>query len=184
MMRQANRDGRSPHEEWTKIDKALQIDPEYVEALNNLGARYIMMNEFDRAIPFLIKAIELDPHSVHPYSNLAVALIAKGDSQGAERAARQALEADPSERRARYLLGMSLFAQQKLTSETLQTLRRSQNQFPRAQVALAMAEVAMGQTAEARETLRRYLEKKNPYMRAEAEQVLSKLDGQLTATAK
>ncbi|HYP08126.1 MAG TPA: tetratricopeptide repeat protein, partial [Bryobacteraceae bacterium] len=123
------------------LEKAVELDPQYVEALNNLGARYIMVGRFDPAIRVLIKAIEVDPHSVHPYSNLSLALMATGDAEGAERAARQALEADPGERRARYLLGMSLFSQRKITPETIDILRQTQ-EFPRAQVALAMAEAA------------------------------------------
>ena len=166
------------------LQKAVELDPEYVEALNNLGARYIVTNEYDRAIPLLIKAIELDPHSVHPYSNLGVALMATGDAEGAERAARQALEADPNEVRARYVLGLSLYSQRKVNSETVQSLRQAQERFPRAQLALAMAEAATGETVQARETLKRYLQTNQTYMRAQAEEMLESLDAKARVAAK
>jgi Flp pilus assembly protein TadD len=166
------------------LQKAIQLDPEYVEALNNLGARYILIGDHERAIPHLMKAIEIDPHSVQPYSNLGIALMATGDAEGAERAARQALEADPAEVRARYILGMSLYAQRKVNTETLQTLRIAQERFPRAQLALAMVEAASGETAQARETLKSYLKSNQTYMRAQAEHMLENLEAQGMVASK
>jgi Flp pilus assembly protein TadD len=158
------------------LEKAVELDPEYMEAHNNLAVRYMVSDQVERAIPHLRKAIELDPGSASVYANLSLALGNVGDLTGAEEAARRALSIDPSARRARYLLGMSLFLQHKLNQETVTMLRQSQEMSPRAQVALAYAEAATGETAQARRTVENYLGTSDKVMRPQAEALLSRLE--------
>lgn len=166
------------------LQKAIQIDPEYVEAINNLAARYIFMNQFDRAIPHLERAIALDPHCVAPYANLSLALLGSNDAAGAERAARIAVRNDPSDVRSKYLLGVSLLAQKKLTRETLHSLRQAQDTFPRAQLALALAEAASGETAQARVTVTRYLKSKHAELKDQAQSLLDRIDQETEIASK
>jgi Flp pilus assembly protein TadD len=158
------------------LKKAIELDPEYMEAHNNLGARYLVSRQAEKAIPEFRKAIELDPGSASVYANLSLALGHTGDLAGAEQAARRSLSLDPSSRQARYLLGMSLFLQHKLDRETVAILKQSQDISPRAQVALAYAEAAVGETAQARKTVQTYLKSNNDALRPQAEQLLSRLE--------
>jgi tetratricopeptide (TPR) repeat protein len=166
------------------LHKALELDPEYIEALNNLGARYIVIGKYSEALPFLNKAIEIDPSAVQPYCNLSLAFLGSGDPVAAERAARQAIDNDGSDNRSRYLLGISLVAQRKLTKETTQSLRRVQDDFPQARIALGMAEAAAGRTAEAKATLTEYLKLNQPYKREVVQQLLARLEAQKEAAAQ
>jgi len=166
------------------LTKAVEIDPQYVEALNNLGARYVLIGDYTTAITHLNRAIELDPHSVQPYCNLSLAFLGMEDPAASERAARQAVDNDPSDAKARYLLGISLVTQRKLTREMLDTLRKAQDRFPQAQIALAVAEAAMGNTAGAKSTLQDYLKRDQAPKREEAAQILASLEAEDKMAAK
>ena len=169
------------------LQKAVQIEPEYIEALNNLAARYMMVDDVERAIPHLEKAIAINPHESRLYSNLALAFLNTGNPADAETAARQALKLDPSDRRARYMLGMSLFTQRRFTEETLTNLRQSQDVFPRGQLALAAAEAAMGDTAQAKTTLKGYIaanHQNQPNLRSVAEKMLAEIENAEVVAAK
>lgn len=166
------------------LHEAIKIDPEYIEALNNLGARYVVIGKYSEAIPFLSKAIEMDPHSMQPYCNLSLAYLGSGDAVAAERAARRAVDNDTTDSRPRYLLGISLVAQRKLTNETRESLQRVQADYPQARIALGMAEAAAGQTAEAKVTLKGYLKLNQPYKRDAVKQLLASLEARERAEGK
>ena len=71
------------------LQKAIQIDPEFCAARNDLGANYLFTNRVDLAIEQFNKTIAIDPHAAMPYSNLAVAFLMQNRLQDAERAARE-----------------------------------------------------------------------------------------------
>lgn len=54
-------------------EKALQIQPNYPEALNNIGSAYIGLQQYDKAIVALQKAIQLKPGYQLAINNLVVA---------------------------------------------------------------------------------------------------------------
>jgi tetratricopeptide (TPR) repeat protein len=166
------------------LQKAIQLDPEYMEALNNLGARYILIGEYERALPHLNKAIELDAHSVQPYCNLSLAYLGTGDAAAAERAARQSIANDPNEERGRYLLGVSLIAQRKQVEEATQHLRRAQDHFPQAKFAIGIAEAMAGNTAAAKASLTEYLSSNQAPKRQEAEELLHSLQAKEQTSVK
>jgi len=158
------------------LEQAVELDPDYMEAHNNLGARYLMSGQPERAIQHFQRAAELDPGSAAVYSNLSLALGNTRDFAGAEQAARKALELNPAERRARYMLGMSLFLQHKLNAETISILKQAQELSPKAQIALPYAEAATGETVQARKTVKSYLQTNDKELRAEAQNLLSRLE--------
>jgi Flp pilus assembly protein TadD len=153
---------------------AIEIDPEYTEAWNNLGARYIYLGQTKAALNAFNHAVELDPTSAAVQSNVAMVLLLLGDSPNAELAARRALESDPSLLRARYMLGLSLHSQHRFTEEAKEQLRRVQDLFPNARLALAEMAIASGKQEEARTQLKAYLNgpDKSEGNRAAAERLL------------
>ncbi len=91
------------------LRKAIQIDPNFVQAHNNLGASYIELNECESAVTEFRKAIDLDSKLQESYRNLGLALFLLRRYPEAEIAARQALQLGPQRGSARYtLVGFSL----------------------------------------------------------------------------
>ena len=60
-------------------EKALKIDPGYVDALNNLAVIYMHEKNFSAAQRSLEKAVRLKPSVVDPYYNLACVFAIRGD---------------------------------------------------------------------------------------------------------
>ena len=61
------------------LDKSLQLNPTFVEALNNRGITRYQMKDYDGAIADLSEVIRLRPTDPRTYNNRAAALRAKGD---------------------------------------------------------------------------------------------------------
>lgn len=117
------------------LNQAVEIDPDYVEAHNNLGARYIQAGDYDRAITHLRTASRLDPTSVFAVTNLGMALWLAGHCGEAEQAARDAVRLAPSFLRAQYLLGVVLAAEG--VPEALEHLEKSSKEIPSARLLAA-----------------------------------------------
>jgi tetratricopeptide (TPR) repeat protein len=66
--------GKAPDKAIAKLEKALQIFPEYFDALNWMGKVYISQKEFEKAVPPLTKATEVNPRSYSASYGLGFAL--------------------------------------------------------------------------------------------------------------
>ena len=139
------------------LQKAVAIDPEYVEAHNNLGARYLHIGQAEKALAEFRAALKLDAHAPVPQVNVAAALFTMKNFPDAETAARAALELNPLMTRARYILGLSLMEQHKFTPEALDNLQRASKEIPQARLAAAQLFEITGQATEARNQLQAYL---------------------------
>lgn len=112
------------------LEKALALDPENADILNNLGAQYFRLFRYPEAEAQLKRAIELDPSSSTAHCNLAATLFAQGQAQPAEKEARRALELSGSNDRARFLLGLILAPDPARRAEALQNLEYSSRSVP------------------------------------------------------
>jgi tetratricopeptide (TPR) repeat protein len=56
-------------------DKAIELDPNYVQAYNNKGAALVGLGRYREALEAYDKAIELDPNNVQAYVNKGKVLI-------------------------------------------------------------------------------------------------------------
>jgi len=93
------------------FQKALELQPDYLLALNNLGAALIDTQRFDQAIPVLRRAIQINPARAADTSyNLAKALSATGQLDQAIDAYVQAIALNPSLFPAYMMLGIALHA--------------------------------------------------------------------------
>lgn len=151
------------------LQKAIQIYPEYAEAHNNLGARYIVLDQYDKALPIFERAIALDPNAIKPYQNLAVGLALLKRYPEAEVAARRAMQLDPSSLPAGYLLGRILAAEEINTDETVELLRRAASEAPNARILLVDVLLKRGATDEAIAELQEYLKMPNAPNKQQAE---------------
>jgi len=161
------------------LERAIRIYPEYMEAHNNLGVRFMNLDQFDKALPEFQKAVALDPASDKPHLNQGLALLGLGRYPEAEASVRRALQLTPRSVSAQYALGQILFAEEK-TAEALENLRHAADQFPLARLLVAKILLQRGATPEAIAEFRRYLDTGHPDKRA---QVKSWLE-QLTRSAK
>ncbi|MEH2338683.1 tetratricopeptide repeat protein [Nostoc sp.] len=65
----------------TAYRKAIQIDPNYVNAHVNLGFTLQAQGKLDEAITAYRKAIQIDPNYVNAHNNLETALKAQGQKK-------------------------------------------------------------------------------------------------------
>ncbi|MEC9454076.1 MAG: tetratricopeptide repeat-containing glycosyltransferase family protein [Pseudomonadota bacterium] len=93
--------------------KALEIDPESSQALNNMGVALRAKGAFHAAVASYHRAIEIKADDPGSHSNLGNALRALGRHGEAEASHRQALNLDPGYLEARYNLGLVLKDQGK-----------------------------------------------------------------------
>lgn len=157
------------------LRKATEIDPEYMEVHNNMGTAYMQMDRTEEALAAFRRAIELDPGSSRVQVNIAVALMAKKAYAEAEVAARRAVDLNAGDMKARYILGLALYSQRKYTPEAMNQLRRVEDNFPNARIAVAAMQATLGELDLARETLRGYIASGAPDRRRDAEAMLAQL---------
>jgi len=75
--------------------RALQLRPDYPEALNNLGAIYYAKKNYGKALKYYQRALRYDPKSAPIYSNLGTAYFARGKVNEGIQAYRNAFAIDP-----------------------------------------------------------------------------------------
>lgn len=140
------------------LEKALRVDPQFVEAHNNLGASYLQLSRYQDAIGEFKAAIALDEKMAASYRNMSLALFTLRRYAEAETAARQALTLNPKQKAAQYSLGRALAAEGSASPEAEQLLRGSLTDFPDAR--LSLAQVLMNRCAnlDAAKELRSYLD--------------------------
>jgi tetratricopeptide (TPR) repeat protein len=151
------------------LEKAVRIYPDYLEAHNNLGVAYMRLNQFDKAAAEFGKAIALDPTSDKVHLNLGLTLLALGRLSEAEVSARKAVELAPRSVAAHYALGQVLFGQQKMTDEALDTLRKTEEQFPLARLLVAHILLVRRAIPDATAELQAYLASGHPDKRQDVQ---------------
>lgn len=65
-----------------EYEKALDLKPDNVDALSNLGVTYYRLGELDKAIEVYSRAITIAPKDADLYSNLAAAYVQKQGPDG------------------------------------------------------------------------------------------------------
>ena len=139
------------------LKKAIKIHPNYIEAHNNLGVRYIKMGQPELAIEHLEKAAELAPSEALPHLNMAMALHAVGDLDAALLNAEQAVKLAPTLAEAQFNLAAILVELGQRLDEAVRSLRRVEDEYPMAALIRADALLQRGEDTKARYALRAFL---------------------------
>jgi tetratricopeptide (TPR) repeat protein len=139
------------------LQKALQIYPDFIQAHNSLGVRFVQLHEYQKALIEHQTALSLDPHSALTHQDLSFALLLLNRNQEAEAEARQSLDLDSQLVVSHYVLGRAVIAQGHVTPEAMEMLRKSENAFPDASLVLAQIHFIMGQNDQVIAELRHYL---------------------------
>ena len=139
------------------LQKALKLDPKFVEAHNNLGASFMQLQRYQDAIAEFEAASAIDSKMEAPYRNKSLSLFLLHRYPEAEAAARQALQINPEHKASRYTLGRALAAEGSATPEAERLLRDSLREFPDARLPLAQVLLNRCANLDAAAELRTYL---------------------------
>jgi len=98
------------HQAVDAYKEALRLKPDYVKALNNLGAVYYVLQQYDFALDSFQKATAAKPDSADAHYNLGNAYYMSGRNREAATAYRRAIELNPNYAEARTNLGSLLIS--------------------------------------------------------------------------
>ncbi len=85
---------------------ALELKPDYVSAMTNLGVAYYNNGQLDEAVAEYQKALEVAPDDAAVHSNLAAAYVQQGKLEEALSAYTRAVELEPALSQAYFGLGV------------------------------------------------------------------------------
>ncbi len=91
------------------LERALDIHPEYPEALTNLGAAYHLAGDYVRAIQLFEQVTEIAPEMYAGWLNLGVTLLVSGDAHRALQAEMRALTLRPDDPFVLYQVGLCYY---------------------------------------------------------------------------
>ena len=123
------------------LQRAIEIDPDYFEAHNNLGVQWMREGKYPEAVGAFEHAIAIDSADSLAETNLSAALLALGRFAEAEAAARAGLRGDGLSARARLYLALSLLEQNKGRKEALFHLSKASSQLEPARKLLQQLQV-------------------------------------------
>lgn len=137
------------------FQKALDIDPKFAFAWDNLGLSYRQLGDYDKAIECYQKSLEIDPYGTLPLQNIAVAYEYKKEWNNALKAYQRLAEIDENNPETYYGMGRIYALQEELEK--------------------ALDNICIAYVL--------YVKLNSPY-RADAENILSYLYGQMKAQGK
>jgi tetratricopeptide (TPR) repeat protein len=91
----------------TAFRKAIDVYPEFVKGLSDLGALLEEMGQHEESMNVLKKAVSLDPKAPDAWFNLGVACLSEEDWHYAGNAFQKAVNADPKDGEAWFNLGVA-----------------------------------------------------------------------------
>ncbi len=140
-----------------RLQQAIKIHPDFIEAHNNLGVQYSKRGLWQEAVREFEIAVELDPAAALSHLNLAVAPQALGDSDAAVLNAEEAVRLAPQDSGTHFNLGAILAEQGRRLNEAVDHLSRAEVECPKASLIKAEALLQKGEPGEVHSTLRRFL---------------------------
>ena len=154
--RDAARKGQ-PQKALNEFQRAVSIDPQFVNGYDEFGAWYTSVGDLRKAIEQFRRALDLDPKDAPALSNLCVILGKLGDLEEAGRIGRRALQVDPGNAKVHYVLAVSLMNTPRGSAEALNHLERAASAVPSAHLIAAQLLINDGRREEARRHLNEYL---------------------------
>jgi tetratricopeptide (TPR) repeat protein len=146
------------------LKRAIELDPRYMKAHDNLGLCYEALGRFDEAQQSWEEAIRLnagqEAKSPWPALNLGLLLTRLDRLEEAEKHFRESLAADPRFPQARYQLGITLEKKGRLTEAVaeLEEAARLDPAYPEPQYALSRLYRRAGDKEKADRALQRFQE--------------------------
>jgi tetratricopeptide (TPR) repeat protein len=91
-----------------ELNKALEIYPNFMTALNQLGVEYMGLKEWDKAADALRRAIKISPDAFYPHLNYGIVLMQRKNYNDATAELRFAVQKDGTSAVAQFYLGRAL----------------------------------------------------------------------------
>ena len=104
------------------LTHAIQIFPDYYDALELLGSEYVKYDYFDAAAPLLAHAVEINKNAWHSFYGLGVSLLELGRRSEGLDALRRALALNPKSINATMRLGLELAKDDRYADEAIKLL--------------------------------------------------------------
>ncbi|MFX0140041.1 MAG: tetratricopeptide repeat protein, partial [Candidatus Hodarchaeota archaeon] len=89
------------------FEKAIEIDPQFKEAWNDMSSAYKGLENYQKAIECCEKAIEIDPKHINSWFNMGIAYLEKSNIANRQKAIecfKKVIEIDPQDQEARNIL--------------------------------------------------------------------------------
>ena len=143
------------------LERAIEIYPDYTDALNNLGTYHHRNGNFSRSVECFSKAAKLEPEFFPAWVNLGGSLLAAGNPDAALAANKRAVELRPNDPLANSQMGINYFylrnySDAKIYLQKVLSLDPSSANSP--QLFLAHIAFAERQTGEAEHYIRSFLD--------------------------
>ncbi|MFP5264423.1 MAG: tetratricopeptide repeat protein [Blastocatellia bacterium] len=106
------------------LKRAIEIFPDYYDALETLGNNYVQRREYDPALPILQHAVEVNKDGWRSFYALGVALIETKQRNEGIQALRRAVELNPNSINANMRLGMTLASSEDMRADAIQALTK------------------------------------------------------------
>lgn len=145
---------------------AIELFPDYYDALELLGTEYVRHAFYDSAAPLLAHAVEINKDSWHSYYGLGVSLLELGKRQEGLDALRHSVRLNPKSINAAMRLGLELAKEEQYSAEAIKLLssvtEMAGKRLPDAYLALASLHSKNKQYSEAAAALEGYLQTAPP----------------------
>ena len=149
-------------EAYAALRQAIEIFPDYYDALDLLGSEYLDAGWSDVSVPLFLQAVDVNKKGWHSYYGLGVAYGNLKMRKQALESLRKAVELNPFSARAHLKLGSELAKDKASTDEAIKSFQKSVEVEPviaaEAYVALASIYSGLGKYQEAADALNKYLE--------------------------
>jgi thioredoxin-like negative regulator of GroEL len=143
------------------LTRAIEIFPDYYEALDTLGSEYVKHAVYDAAVPLLAHAIEVNKNGWHSLYALGIALIELNRRAEGVQALRDAVAINPASINAAMRLGLELAKDSQSHDEAVKMLaavtQMAGKRLPEAYLILASLYSKNNQNREAADALESYL---------------------------
>ena len=144
------------------LKQALEIFPNYYDALDLLGTEYVRRQQYIEGVPFLLRAIDVNQRSYSSYYALGIASYSLKDIQAAIKALRAAVTINPLSIQAQVFYGMVLringdFAPAEKALLEAKKLTEDRTPFAEVHRQLGLLYNETGRYKEAADELERYL---------------------------
>jgi tetratricopeptide (TPR) repeat protein len=145
---------------------AIELFPDYYDALELLGTEYVRHAFYDSAAPLLAHAVEINKNSWHSYYGLGVSQLELGKRQEGLDALRHSVRLNPKSINAAMRLGLELAKEEQYSGEAIKLLssvtEMAGKRLPDAYLALASLHSKNKQYGEAAAALEGYLQTAPP----------------------
>ena len=99
---------KSPEKAFTELEKAINIFPNYFDALSLIGKEYINRKQYEKGYPYLLRAIDINQRSPSAYYSLGYAFLQLNQLPAAVKAAKAVVILTPESVDSQLLYGTVL----------------------------------------------------------------------------